>query len=351
MVGNGPARVTPDVRPGKTGNRRWPLRATPVVIIACVLAQLAVARSAEARAARKGRAAACKASFKSSVPLKAAGQLIEARQALMSCVQSGCGAALRKQCRKQLNEVNRKIASVVLVATDDAGGPIPGVQVAMDGAPLAAYTDGRPVEVDPGEHQFVFSTDKGVLATKKVTLAPGQRNGLVAATASASQPLELGVTLPPAAPAAADAALPPPPAAPQVTDREEPAAPSRSRDVEPPHRSRVGAYLLGGLALAGFGGYGLLTYWGRQDNVALDECTPNCPLDRLDHIRKMYLAADISMAAGVVAAATSTWLFIRAGSSSPSRDMAGHLPAQRPWYVLDVTPTRAGAYATLSGAF
>ena len=75
--------------------------------------------------------------------------------------------------RRQIDELNRKIATVVLVATDEAGAAIAGVQVAMDGAPLDARTDGRPVQVDPGEHQFVFSTDKGVLATKTITLASG----------------------------------------------------------------------------------------------------------------------------------------------------------------------------------
>jgi hypothetical protein len=112
-----------------------------------------------------------------------------------------------------------------------------------------------------------------------------------------------------------------------------------------PRRSRAGAYVLGGLGLAAMGGYALLTYWGRKDNADLDLCSPNCPWSDIQHIQRLYIAADISAGVGVLALAASTWLFVRSGSSSTE------VAAKSRSYVLDVKPTSSGAFATVSGAF
>jgi hypothetical protein len=103
--------------------------------------------------------------------------------------------------------------------------------------------------------------------------------------------------------------------------------------------------VLGGLGLAGLGGYALLTYWGRKDNADLDLCSPTCPWSDVQHIQKLYIAADISAGVGVLALAASTWLFVRSGSSS------NEVAAKPRSYVLDVKPTSSGAFATVSGAF
>jgi len=65
----------------------------------------------------------------------------------------------------------------------------------------------------------------------------------------------------------------------------------------------------------------------------------------VDHIRKLYLAADISLGVGIAAlGAATTWLVIGATGSKEEH-------AKKPRYVVDVRPTPAGAFASVSGSF
>src|SRR5207249_4142777 len=103
---------------------------------------------------------------------------------------------------------------------------------------------------------------------------------------------------------------------------------------EPPHsgapkgRSNLGPYLLMGTSLAGIAGYVMLTYWGRQDNELLSRCTPSCPQSSVDHIRNLYLGADVSLGVGVTAAfVAATWLYVRSGAQPETSHSS---------YVVDV---------------
>ncbi len=102
-------------------------------------------------------------------------------------------------------------------------------------------------------------------------------------------------------------------------------------------------YLLGGFGLASLGAYGMFTYWGKKDNDLLSRCAPDCSPASLDHIRKLYLVADISLGVGVVALGAATWVALSSGSSKEK-------PTETA-YVVDVKPTPSGAFATVSGSF
>jgi len=96
--------------------------------------------------------------------------------------------------------------------------------------------------------------------------------------------------------------------------------------------------------LAGLGAYGAFTYWGRKDNQLLGNCSPNCSPDSVDHIRKLYLGADIAGGIGAAALATSLIWFI---ASPSSKEKA---PSQAS-YRFDVQPSPSGGYASVSGSF
>jgi hypothetical protein len=105
-------------------------------------------------------------------------------------------------------------------------------------------------------------------------------------------------------------------------------------------------YVLGGTALAGVGGYFMLVNWGRQDNQQLARCSPNCSPDSVSHIRRLYLAADISLGVSIAAAlGAGAWLLFSSSHSSTERTP----PAAA--YALSVQPERAGALATFEGSF
>jgi hypothetical protein len=136
-----------------------------------------------------------------------------------------------------------------------------------------------------------------------------------------------------------------------VAEKSSPEKPSSDSPAEPPplevaSKGGPGAmpYLLGTLGIAGLGGAGLLTYWGRKDNAELAQCAPNCSQESVDHIKKLYLAADVSLGVGAAALATSVIWFIASPSSKEK-------PASQTTYRFDVQPTPAGGFAAVSGRF
>jgi hypothetical protein len=124
--------------------------------------------------------------------------------------------------------------------------------------------------------------------------------------------------------------------------RDEPVADGRRAGGPGPSTA---SYATGSLALAGLAGYGLLTYWGRRDNQQLSECRPNCSQESIDHIKKLYLAANVS--AGVGAAALATWVYVTF-IASPEGEQAA---ARTPRYAIGVQPLGAGGVAAVSGSF
>jgi hypothetical protein len=278
------------------------------------------------------------------------------------CTQRACTALMRRECHKQINEINHQLATIVPALTDEKGAPVTHAQLTMDGRVVASQIDGRPVAVDPGEHEFAFKTDTGASAPRKVALAQGERNKPVAATLGARKDSDLEFQLPPPPPAGSATPATNAPASATVVPDAKAEAPVQQvmTDDEPPRRnavsapsrggSRAGAYILGGLGLLGLGGYGVLTYWGNQDNRDLAQCKPNCPAANIDHIRQTYFFADVSAGVGIAALAASTWLFITSGpsSSTSSKDKAA---SGRRGVALDVRPTSSGAFASVSGAF
>jgi hypothetical protein len=109
--------------------------------------------------------------------------------------------------------------------------------------------------------------------------------------------------------------------------------------------NNLGPYLLGGVGAAGIAGYALLTYWGRKDNDKLAECSPGCMPASVDHIKKLYMFANVSLGVGAAAlVGAGTWLYLKSRSSQEV--------AARPASVaLDVQPLPRGALATVRGAF
>jgi hypothetical protein len=76
---------------------------------------------------------------------------------------------------------------------------------------------------------------------------------------------------------------------------------------------------------------------------ALAACSPSCAPSSVDHIRRLYLAADISFGVGGAALGVAALLF--AISHSGSHEVA---PSTA---VFDVRPTRSGAAASFQGVF
>jgi hypothetical protein len=314
--------------------RRW-------FTLASLLAGLLLPSAA--RAASKGEKA-CLTTFKDGQQLESHGRLRDAQQQYQSCANSSCGAFIKQQCSLRYSQLENDIPSVVAVALDESGNPVADVQVSVDGQPLASKIDGRSLQVDPGLHEFSFRTLGGALSTQKILIMQGQRNRPISvelrgstakATTPAARPLQRAALVDsrPALENVAGITVDPDP-----LDHDDP-------EARPVRRTRAAPWILGGVGLAGVGGYALLTFWGRKDNQLLGDCSPQCPQGGLDRVKKLYLLANISLGVGAAALAGATYLFIR------SRSASHEVAAKRTTYALDVQPVPSGAVAGLRGAF
>ncbi|HEY3818212.1 MAG TPA: hypothetical protein VGL81_13625 [Polyangiaceae bacterium] len=293
-----------------------------ISVVAVVLA----ATPAPARERSPSRA--CRAAYEGAQESERSGHLREGRAQLLECAKASCGA-LQKKCASRAGQLASDIALIEPVVTDAGGAALLDAQVKVDGELLTSRLDGRPLAVDPGAHQLSVTARVGpwpgreVSTTQAITIEQGQRGPI----AIALPPLDDGAlaTAPDLtgdAGTSAAASKTPAPANPE----HEPAVTVRH------HGPSAFAYLLGGVGLLGVGAGGLLTYWGKTDNTALAGCAPNCAPASVAHIRELYLASDVSLAAGGAMLGLAALLF-----STTSH--------------VEVQPVHSGALASFRGAF
>jgi hypothetical protein len=320
----------------------------------------AVPGQSEPEKAPKGDKAACKVAYKAAQEREQSSHLREAKVLYLACSKVVCGAFMRPECTTKYTQLNSDVPSVIPVVTDESGAAKTDVQVKMDGELLTSKLDGRALPVDPGMHEFTFSTETGVIATEKVMIVAGQRNSPVAVSlAKRGRTLAASVTLPAPAVGNRSALEPRTTSAKPATEKASPPTMASEKDspveeatdMAPEPRRKGGGpgvlpYIVGGVGLAAVGAGALVTLWGKKDNDALGQCSPNCPLDSLDHVKRMYTIADISIGVGVAALAGSAILFATSGSSTKEKT-----PVKSASYSVDVQPTRNGAFATVSGQF
>lgn len=123
-----------------------------------------------------GDDATCINAIEQGLTLRQNGRLHEALKVLAACSDPTCPAELRAECAQRIDAIGLAMPTIVFAAKDGAGNDLYDVRVKMDGAPLLASLDGRPVSVDPGEHDFVFETSGQPPVEKKLVLREGERN-------------------------------------------------------------------------------------------------------------------------------------------------------------------------------
>jgi hypothetical protein len=314
------------------------LRRSCASIVCGVLVVASIAAARPAIAAEDERA--CSVAYARAQERERAAHLVEARELLQTCAKASCGKVLYEACTAMFTQIEADIPSIVPVVTDGAGAPRVDVQVTMDKEPLTARIDGRAFRVDPGMHEFAFSTSDGVFATRKVLVVQGKHNRAISISANASgRPVaDRKVVVASAASAAADEPAAAPPEGTKLD----------AGNVVAAHQQRRGSlaltYTLASVGAVGIAGFGLVTEWGRKDNDLLAQCSPFCPQASVNHVRRMYFAADVSLGVGIAAVAGALWAF--ASSRSANEEYPGAQALQ-----VDVRPTKSGAVAGVSGSF
>lgn len=113
--------------------------------------------------------------------------LLSARASLLTCMRSNCKDWMVADCSKWLTEVEARIPTVVFSARNTAGRDLSAVQVQKDsGEALATRLDGRAIELEPGEHLFVFVAEDGTRVEKRALVREGEKAQSIVATFEAS---------------------------------------------------------------------------------------------------------------------------------------------------------------------
>ncbi len=277
----------------------------------------------EGAGADKGEAAvplpkdprACMAVFRSAEEKEQQGHMREARSLLVKCSRSACGHAMLQQCASKFTQIDSvDLPSIVPTVTDETGAVRTDVQVRMDGELLAARIDGQALAVDPGMHEFAFTTESGASATQKILIAEGQL----------ARPIP--VTL-----HGAEKAATPEKEVAQGKPKSDGQGAQPPEVPEPPtveNKRSAAPYIVGGTVLAAVevGAFALYLSKGDTSHLAADA------------------AIGVSAGLGAAALGVATWLFLRHPST-------GETPAPQSGYVFDVAPTPSGAYASVRHAF
>lgn len=285
----------------------------------------------------------CSAAFQAAKDKEDTGRLLEAREQYASCAKKECGAFLLNECLTRHARLDSDIPSVVPIATGASGEARTDVRVTVDGESFLSRIDGRSLRIDPGMHEFVFTGADGASTTEKVMILQGDRNRRIAATVSGKH-----------AEKAKPAEVPTPVADPQVEPIREaqaepaPAPQETPQDAKPSKGIPAASWVLGGVGVLGVGGFVMLSTWGRKDNDRLAQScgtTGSCQQSSVDHVKKNYVLADISLGAGIAALGGAVLVYALSGPSKQER------PPEQQAYRVDVHPTPSGAVASLSGSF
>jgi hypothetical protein len=259
----------------------------------------------------------CIAPYEGAQELRQAQHLLRARQELMVCTAPACPEIVQSDCTKWLGEVIEAIPSVVFAAKVGNENTF-DVSVSMDGSPVVSRLDGKPIEVDPGLHEFVFQHEGSPSLSRKVIVPAHEKDQVVS------------VAWPSPAPSPAPLALDSRPSSPKP--------PSMSRPIPPLFFALSGASVIGFGAFAGFG------LWAESTKSDLQaSCSPRCSQAAVNDLQARLLTADIALGVGAAAAAGAIVVFFTRPEHSTTQQVGGA--------SITVLPAPGGAALHLSGAF
>jgi hypothetical protein len=256
---------------------------------------------------------ACARSFEQSQRLRNESHYVAASDEVLKCANLSCGEALFNECTKIFGELQTATPSVVFAARDSAGNELTNVAVAIDGKPNNSVLDGKPVRVDPGNHEFSFSSN-GFMATEQVFLIRAGEQ---------FRPLSVVLLR----------ARPRPGPEPQATSQS-------ASENGAPGSAPLASYVLGGVGVLGLGAFVGFRVAGSNSFDALSrDCKPTCSTSSVDSVRQKYLISDLALGVGAAAAVAALTIYFISPREKTSQA------------ALLVSPTADGLVARVAGRF
>lgn len=84
------------------------------------------------------------------------GKLSLARKLFLTCAQSACPALVQGDCAKFANDLTAVQPTITFAARDAGGSDLPDTTVFVDDVLLLTRLDGKPHDIDPGNHTIKF---------------------------------------------------------------------------------------------------------------------------------------------------------------------------------------------------
>lgn len=255
--------------------------------------------------------------------LQRAGKLIEARSRFTMCARNTCPRVVSQSCKHWLEQVRAAIPTVQFSARDQDGLDVSGVRISIDGNAAISLGPGA-VEVDPGQHEFVFHHDGNADVTRRVMINKG------------SKKVGISVIFP-----VAPAPTPPPPTPKPTPQRDTgkqsvPGTPSRPVPTL--------SWVLGGVGVAGLASFATFGTLGLVQRGSSD-CSQSAPHGTFDSCQNgaftKFRIADISLGVAVVGLGAATWLYLKRPTVYERSTVL----------AVGVAPTAHGAVATVGATF
>jgi hypothetical protein len=275
---------------------------------------VAAAQEEPPESAAQDEKAKCIGAFDQAQVERAASRYLASQKQLLVCARPICGNALMAECTQMYTDIDRAIPSIVISAYDEADGvDLTAVEVTVDGQPFSQLLDGKPVPIDPGEYQFVFSVPGREPVRRTLVVGTGDKYRQVRVVFPASHP----------------APSPAPVASAQV-----------DADVAPSGRGvPTMSYVLGGVGIAGFGAFATLRVIGKSDFDALKKrCAPSCTESEVSDVEQKYLLSNVALGVGAGATAGAILWYFLAPSASPP-------------VAIAPSPSGQGVVASATGTF
>jgi hypothetical protein len=263
---------------------------------------VALAFAAGPRAARAQDADACINASESSLSLRKAGRLIDARKALATCAAPACPDPVKTSCQQRMQDIDRAVPSVVFQVKDASGNDVSSVKISVDGQPRDERM-GTAISLDPGSHTFTFDAPGLPSATKTLVIVEGVKDR--------PETVTLG-TPAPAAPAPGPAATP---------TSEQPIAASSGGSSQ-----RTIGLIVGGVGIAGLA---VGTVFGLMASSEWSNAQKDQRQSEVDTANSQALVSTIGFIAGgvLVAGGAILWLTAPSASSAPA---VGLIPTVAP---------------------
>lgn len=224
----------------------------------------------------------CAERAKSAQSGRREGHLLEAREAAVKCASDeSCPGIMRADCQTWLAELERRIPSVIVHVLREDGTEAVDAEVNIDGKPQSRARAGLALPMNPGEHRFAARLLDRDVETVIVVGEGEQQRAVQLRLPTAKRP--------------------------ELARRETP-PPSPS----PASRVPLGSWISAGVALAGFGTFGVLAAHGQ---VAYGPCDPTCRGGSADAFETQKVATFTAFGVGAIALGVAALVYLlRPGS-------------------------------------